>query len=121
MKRRNFITLSASGIAALSVMPTELTATSTTQSQVRLGGPVFEKCNSPEEWVTALKKLGYRAAYCPVSPGADPALIKAYQSAAAKNDIVIAEVGAWSNPISPDQEIAKKAMQIGRASCRERV
>ena len=100
MKRRNFITLSASGIAALSVMPTELAATSTTQSQVRLGGPVFEKCNSPEEWVTALKKLGYRAAYCPVSPGADPALIKAYQSAAAKNDIVI---------------------EIGRASCRERV
>ena len=111
MKRRSFITLSASGIAALSVMPTELAASSTTQSQVRLGGPVFEKCNSPEEWVTALKKLGYRAAYCPVAPGTDSALIKAYQQAAAKNDIVVAEVGAWSNPISPDQETAKKAIQ----------
>lgn len=111
MKRRSFITLSASGIAALSVMPTELAASSTTQSQVRLGGPVFEKCNSPEEWVTALKKMGYRAAYCPVSPGTDSALIKAYQQAAAKNDIAIAEVGAWSNPISPDQETAKKAIQ----------
>jgi sugar phosphate isomerase/epimerase len=111
MKRRNFISLSASGIAALSVMPTELAAASTTQSKVRLGGPVFEKYNSPEEWVTALKKLGYRAAYCPVAPGADATLIKAYQTAAAKNDIVIAEVGAWSNPIDPDQEKAGKAIQ----------
>ncbi len=111
MKRRNFITLSASGIAALSVMPTELAATSTTQPKVRLGGPVFEKYNSPEEWIAAIKKLGYRAAYCPVSPGAGSALIKAYQTAAAKNDIVIAEVGAWSNPIDPDQEKAGKAIQ----------
>jgi len=92
-------------------MPTELAAASTTQSKVRLGGPVFEKYNSPEEWVTALKKLGYRAAYCPVAPGADATLIKAYQTAAAKNDIVIAEVGAWSNPIDPDQEKAGKAIQ----------
>lgn len=92
-------------------MPTELAATSTTQPKVRLGGPVFEKYNSPEEWVTALKKLGYRAAYCPVAPGANAALIKAYQTAAAKNDIVIAEVGAWSNPIDPDQGKAGKAIQ----------
>lgn len=92
-------------------MPTELAATSTTQPKVRLGGPVFEKYNSPEEWVTALKKLGYRAAYCPVAPGADAALIKVYQTAAAKNNIVIAEVGAWSNPIDPDQGKAGKAIQ----------
>jgi sugar phosphate isomerase/epimerase len=76
-----------------------------------LGGPVFEKYNSPEEWIATLKKLNYRAAYCPVSPGADSALIKAYQTAAAKNDIVIAEVGAWSNPISPDKETSEKAIQ----------
>jgi sugar phosphate isomerase/epimerase len=111
MKRRNFISLSAFGIAALSAMPSGLTAGTTAQSKVRLGGPVFEKYNSPEEWVTALKKLGYRAAYCPVSPGADSALIKAYQTAAAKNDIVIAEVGAWSNPIDPDKEKAEKAIE----------
>jgi sugar phosphate isomerase/epimerase len=92
-------------------MPTGLTANTTAQSKICLGGPVFEKYNSPEEWVASLKKLGYSAAYCPVSTGAETELIKAYQSAAAKNDIVIAEVGAWSNPISPDQETAKKAIQ----------
>jgi sugar phosphate isomerase/epimerase len=111
MKRRNFITLSASGLAAFSVMPSGLAASSGTQSGVRLGGPIFEKYGSPEEWVVALKKLGYRAAYCPVSVGADPELVKAYQVAAVKNNIVIAEVGAWSNPISPNQDEAGKAMQ----------
>jgi sugar phosphate isomerase/epimerase len=110
MKRRNFISLSASGIA-LTIMPSGLAANTTAQSKVRLGGQVFEKYNSPEEWIASLKKLGYRAAYCPVSPGADSALIKAYQTTASKNDIVIAEVGAWSNPIDPDQEKAKKAIE----------
>lgn len=80
-------------------------------TQIRLGGPVFEKYNSPEEWIVSLKKSGYRAAYCPVSPGADSELIHSYRLAAAKNDIVIAEVGAWSNPISPDQDVAKMAIQ----------
>ena len=111
MKRRTFITLSASGIAALSVMPSGLAASTAVQSKIRLGGPVFEKYNSPEEWVTALKKLSYRAAYCPVSPEADSALIKAYKTESAKSDMVISEVGAWSNPISPDQETSEKAIQ----------
>ena len=111
MKRRNFISLSASGIATLSVLPSGLTAGTNVRSRIRLGGPVFEKYNSPEEWITSLKKLGYRAAYCPVSVGTDQNLIKAYQAAAAENDIVIAEVGAWSNPIDPDQKNADKAIQ----------
>ncbi|MBV5311652.1 MAG: sugar phosphate isomerase/epimerase [Prolixibacteraceae bacterium] len=111
MKRRNFISLSASGMAALTVMPSGLVAETKTESRVRLGGPVFEKYNSPDEWIAELKKLGYRAAYCPISIGANSKLIDAYKMAAAKSDIVIAEVGAWSNPIDPDQEKAGKAIR----------
>ncbi len=110
MKRRTFISLSASGMAALSVMPAGLAASTNIQSKVRLGGPVFEKYNSPDEWISSLKKLGYRAAYCPVSPGASQELINAYRIAAAKNDLVIAEVGAWSNPVCPDEKIAEQAI-----------
>ena len=110
MKRRNFISLSASGLAALSVMPAELTASMVVGQEIRFGGPVFDKFNTPDEWVALHKKLGYRAAYCPLTPGVNEPLIQAYKTAAAKNDILIAEVGAWSNPISPDEETAKKAM-----------
>lgn len=111
MKRRSFISLSAAGVASMTVMPSGIYASEYVPSKVRLGGPVLEKYNSPEKWVMALRNLGYRSAYCPVSVGADSALISAYKITAAKNDIVIAEVGAWSNPISPNSEEAKKAIQ----------
>ncbi len=71
---------------------------------MRLGGPVFEKYDSPAAWIAALKALGYRAAYCPVGPDADDATVRAYENAAREADIVIAEVGAWSNPIGPNAE-----------------
>jgi sugar phosphate isomerase/epimerase len=74
---------------------------------IRLGGPVYDKYNDPDAWIQSLKKYGYRAAYCPVGPDASDDEIQAYKLAAQKEDIVISEVGAWSNPISPD-EIAKK-------------
>lgn len=77
---------------------------------MRLGGPVFENCDSPEEWIAALKSLGYRAAYCPVSPEASADTIRAYARAAAGADIAIAEVGAWCNPLSPDEAIRREAL-----------
>ena len=77
---------------------------------MRLGSPIFEKYESPEEWVSILRRGGYRAAYCPVGPDAAPDRILAFAAAAARADIVIAEVGAWSNPLSPDEEIRKSAL-----------
>jgi len=38
-------------------------------------------------------------------------LTKAYKEIAAKNDIIIAEVGAWSNPIDPDSGKAGTALK----------
>jgi len=69
---------------------------------MRLGGPVsgFE---SPDSWVAKVRQRGYRAAYCPVGVDADARTIAAYAAAAAEADIVIAEVGAWSNPLAPDE------------------
>lgn len=111
MKRRNFISLSATSLAALTVMPEKLAAYTVQGQGIRFGGPVFDKFNTPDDWVDLHKKLGYRAAYCPVSPDADETLVKAYKTASEKNDLVIAEVGAWSNPLSPDQETANKAIE----------
>lgn len=78
---------------------------------VRLGGPVFDPYKEPQAWVESLKKRGYRAGNCPLEPGADQEHIRACEKAAREHDVVIAEVGAWSNPISPDMEEAAKAIE----------
>jgi len=69
---------------------------------IRLGGPVFGQWDGPAGWIAALKAAGYRAAYCPVGLDADDATVRAYARAAEQADVMIAEVGAWSNPQSPD-------------------
>lgn len=82
---------------------------------MRLGGPLFPKPDSPEAWVASVKAHGYRAAFCPVAPDADDATVQAFAEAATAAGIVIAEVGAWSNPISPDPEVAKAALDKCKA------
>lgn len=84
---------------------------------MRLGGPVFADFEDPEQWARQVQKLGYRSAVCPVRADADDATVKAYQRAAAEADIVIAEVGAWSNPISPDEAERKEAL----AKCKKQL
>jgi sugar phosphate isomerase/epimerase len=78
---------------------------------IRLGGPISGKARSPEEWIAALKAVGYSAAQCPLKPGATSDEVHAYAEAARKNNIIIAEVGAWSNPLSPNDEIRNKAFE----------
>lgn len=78
---------------------------------MRLGGPIFEKVNDPQAWVQAVKANGYRAASCPLNPDADDATVRAYAEAAREADLVIAEVGAWSNPLAPDKEDRAAALE----------
>jgi len=78
---------------------------------MRLGGPIFSSCADPQAWAAAHKRLGYGAAYCPVEPKADDATVAAFAKAAKEADLVIAEVGAWSNPISTDEKARRDAIQ----------
>jgi len=73
---------------------------------MRLGGPVFDT-SAPEEWVAAHRTAGYRAVYWPGVPEAEEA---AYVQAARAADLVIAEVGAWSNPINTDETARRDAV-----------
>src|SRR5262249_5253463 len=84
---------------------------------VRLGGPVSGDGGDPEQWVAQVRRLGYRAAYCPVDSRADGGTVEAYAAAARAADLVIAEVGAWSNPISPDEATRRAAV----ARCQEQL
>lgn len=79
---------------------------------MRLGGPIFQSYNNPEEWVSLVQRNGYRATYCPVSIDTPLETIRAYENAAKKAEIIIAEVGAWSNPLSHKEEEQKNALTL---------
>jgi len=79
---------------------------------MRFGGPVFQEYNNPQGWIEAVRAKGYRAAYCPLSVEEHPAdVIASYARAAQDADIVIAEVGTWCNPLSPDETIRQAALE----------
>jgi sugar phosphate isomerase/epimerase len=77
---------------------------------MRLGGPVADNL-PPDEWIAALRQAGYRAAICPVDATADTTARHAYVNAAYQADILLAEVDAWSNPISPDDTVRHSAVE----------
>jgi sugar phosphate isomerase/epimerase len=70
---------------------------------MRLGGPIFAKWDGAESWAAAVRASGYRAAYCPLAPGTPEAVARKFEEVAVREGIVIAEVGAWSNPLSSDE------------------
>ena len=84
------------------------------KQKVRLGGPVFGDCSTPDLWIAALQRQGFRAAFCPVGPEASDAELQSYVKAAATADIVIAETGAWSNPLSADAVERAAALETCR-------
>jgi len=77
---------------------------------MRLGGPLEGTFDSPEAWIRELKSRGYSAAYSPLELSANDQTVAAYVKAAADANIVIAEVGGWSNPMDPDPGKAKAAL-----------
>ena len=84
-------------------------------SMIRLGAPLPPTEQTPAEWAQAVLRAGYRADFCPVDEAADDATVQAYATAAAASDIVIAEVGAWSNPLSPDPAVRSQAIDYCRS------
>ena len=83
---------------------------------MRLGGPVSNFVNS-EEWIQKLKNNGYSAAYWPLDNNQSETVIEDYSQAAISEDIIIAEVGAWSNTISADNNVRDSAVSY----CKERL
>ena len=117
ISRREMMKQSLAAATVLASTSAVKAVTKVEKSPVRLGGPVFEKYQNPAGWVAALKKLGYSAAYCPVGADASDDVVKAYEQGAKDANIIIAEVGAWSNPISPDEKTRKEALE----KCRQQL
>lgn len=85
---------------------------------MRLGGKVTPSAPTPEAWVAAVQAKGYRAAYAPVGLDADSTTIASYRRAAEAAGILIAEVGAWSNPLDANPVVRQAAMDKCIASLR---
>lgn len=83
---------------------------------IRLGGPVAGGSDA-ETWIREVQAHGYTAAYCPDLTLDDSPRIAAYRLAAERANIMIAEVGAWSNPLSTDEIARKQAIR----HCKERL
>ena len=111
MSRRTFLKSATTAAMLAATGAGQMAIAQGTSTTLLLGGPVFGSPKSPDEWAAALKALGYRAAYCPVDAKAADDVVKAYEEAAKKADITIAEVGAWgNNPISPDEKTRKESI-----------
>jgi len=117
LSRRRFLKASVAGVMAVASSHPGGASRASQGGSLRLGGPVFQKYQGPDEWVQALRQLDYQAAYCPVGADAGDDVVRAYEKAARAADIVIAEVGAWSNPISPDEKTRTEAL----AKCRRQL
>ena len=79
---------------------------------MRLGSPLTQTWDSPDGWVATLQDRAFRAAYWPLGDDAGADTVRAYADAAAAADIVIAEIGAWSNPLSPDEPTRTAAVEL---------
>ncbi|WP_308633981.1 sugar phosphate isomerase/epimerase family protein [Paenibacillus silvisoli] len=90
---------------------------------MRLGGQVFLEDKNPESWANAIKDAGFRATTCPIGGDVNMAELEDYMKAAKKCDIFISEVGAWSNPISRNEDVRHKAIDycIQRLELAERI
>jgi sugar phosphate isomerase/epimerase len=103
ISRRQFLgAVAVAGLSAAAPAPTR---------RLRLGGPIFTKSRDPVELAREHRKLGYRAAYCPMADLKDSARIEAIRKAYAAEDVLIAEVGAWVGMLNPSPEKSRTNLQ----------
>lgn len=66
---------------------------------------------SADEWAEKIRKIGCGAVVFPWTYNTDDKVIEAYAQAARDYDLVIAEVGAWVNPLHRDPEERAKNIE----------
>jgi sugar phosphate isomerase/epimerase len=109
ISRRGFLARTGAVVAAAAAgrAPSVLGA----GKAMRLGGPIFVKTDDPALLAKAHRDLGYRAAYTPADLSVtDKDRIAGMVSEFARQDVAIAEVGAWKNMLDPDPEKRRSNM-----------
>src|SRR5580698_10980404 len=99
--RRKFMAMGALAGGAVACRPARVFGAAA--MPMRLGGPTFVKTDDPAVLAKAHRDLGYRAAYAPTDLSVtETERITAFVKEFARQDVVIAEVGAWKNMLDPD-------------------
>lgn len=88
---------------ALSSLPFLPAPANASAGALLIGAPIFLKSDDPAELAREHRRLGYSAAYCPAVELKDTARLAAIEAAFAKENVVIAEVGAWKNLLDVDE------------------
>ena len=78
---------------------------------MRLGIAVALPHETPEEWAKKHKDMGLGAVVFPCNADTPVETIERYREAAGENDLVIAEVGIWNNPLDRDPEKRKRNLE----------
>ena len=78
---------------------------------MRLGGCLAGGYSNADEWLRLVRGIGYSASTFPVQPGAARSEIDEYVAAMRENNIVNAEVGAWSNLLERDASAREAALR----------
>ena len=78
---------------------------------MRLGISHVTPHETPEQWAAEQRALGFPPWVFPVDYTAPDSAIAAYADACKKHDLLIAEVGAWSNPAAENAAEREAALQ----------
>ncbi len=78
---------------------------------MRFGGDTG-KCGTPEEQCARARLLGYTAVYADPALADTPEARRHYARVVREHGLTIAEVGAWSNPLSSVAEERKEALEL---------
>ena len=84
---------------------------------MRLGIPNVTGTQEPQEWARELRALGCGCVVLPV--GADDSLhkVREYARCAREQGLNIAEVWSWCNPVAPDEQERRNAIETCRVLC----
>lgn len=79
---------------------------------MRLGVNFTPPHSSPGEWGEKIASLGLATVVFPCDENASDAKIDAYLRICEERGFTVAEVGAWTNPLSPDPDEAARATEL---------
>jgi len=90
---------------------------------MRIGLSSSLEHDNPGQWARRMKELGCGAVVFPVDYTASEELVNAYVQAAGEEGLVIAEVGAWCNPLAANEQERQAAMErcVGQLKLADRI